>query len=115
MSDYYQPEGAQSLYTNIWKNSIPAILEILEDGGPNGSIELSSFEFSKVGNRENYSFNLEFDEGSVNNDIGGSAVARDLAAVLLNSSSIRSILKTGYYKFRMDKNYTLWISKLGGI
>lgn len=115
MSDYYPPAGSQSKYTNIWQNTIPAILEILEEGETIGSIEINSFEFSKVGNRKNYSFNLEFNEGSVNNNISGSAVARDLAAVLLNSSSTKSILKTGYYKFRMDKNFTLWISILGEI
>lgn len=115
MSNYYPSAGSHGKYTNIWLNTIPTILEILEEGETIGSIELNSFEFSKVGNRKNYSFNLEFNEGSVNNNISGSAVARDLAAVLSKSSSIKSILTTGYFKFRMDKNYTLWISKLGKI
>jgi len=66
-----------------------------------------------VGNRQSYSFNLEFDDGVVSNNISGSAMARDLAAVLSNSSSIKSILKTGYFKFQMDNNFTLWVSLIG--
>ena len=78
-----------------------------------GSITLNSKDFALVGNRKSYSFNLEFDDGVVSNNISGSAVARDLAEVLSTSSSVKSILKTGYFKFRMDNNFTLWISKLG--
>ncbi|NQU66586.1 MAG: hypothetical protein HQ510_01455 [Candidatus Marinimicrobia bacterium] len=115
MANYYPSAGSQGKYTNIWQSTTPAILEILEEGETDGSIELNSFEFSKVGNRKNYSFNLEILEGSVTNNISGSAVARDLAAILINSSSTMSILRTGFYKFRMDKNFTLWISKLGEI
>ena len=78
-----------------------------------GSIVLNAKDFALVGNRKSYSFNLEYDDGVVSNNISGSAVARDLAAELSNSSSVKYILKTGYFKFRMDNNFTLWISKLG--
>ena len=80
-----------------------------------GSIVLNAKDFALVGNRKSYSLNLEFDDGIVSNNISGSAVARDLAEVLSTSSSVKSILKTGYFKFQMDKNFTLSISKLGEI
>ena len=55
--------------------------------------------------------NLEFDDGIVSNNISGSAVARDLAGVLARSSIIKSVLNNGYFKFKMDQNFNLWISK----
>ena len=109
----YPTAGSQGKYSNIWRNSLSEISEILGSSGSSGSIELSSKDFALAGDRKNYSFNLEFDDGIVSNNISGSAVARDLAAELSNSSSVKSILKTGYFKFRMDNNFTLWISKLG--
>ena len=68
-------------------------------------------DFALVGNRKSYSFNLEFDDGIVSNNISGSAVARDLAGVLTKSSFIKPVLNNGYFKFQMDKNFNLWISK----
>jgi len=100
-------------YLNIWQNALPAISEILGSSESSGSIKLNSKDFALVGKRKSYSFNLEFDDGVVSNTISDSAVKRDLATELSNSSSVKSILKTGYFKFRMDNNFTLWISKLG--
>ena len=113
MTSYYPAPGSQGKYLFIWQNALPAISEILGGSDFSKSITLNSKDFALVGNRKSYSFNLEFDNGVVSNNISGSAVARDLAAELSNSSSVKSILKTGYFKFRMDNNFTLWISKLG--
>ena len=111
----YPTAGSQGKYSNIWRNALPTISEILGSSESSGSIALNFEDFALVGNRKSYSFNLEFDDGIVSNNISGSAVARDLAAVLSTSSSVKSILKTGYFKFQMDKNFTLSISKLGEI
>jgi len=111
----YPTAGSQGKYSNIWRNALPTISEILGSSESSGSIALNFEDFALVGNRKSYSFNLEFDDGIVSNNISGSAVARDLAAVLTTSSSVKSILKTGYFKFQMDKNFTLSISKLGKI
>ena len=110
---YYPAAGSQGKYSNIWRNQLLTISEILGSSESSGSIALNAKDFALVGNRKSYSFNLEFDDGVVSNSIGGSAVARDLAAELSNSSSIKSILKTGYFKFQMDNNFTLWVSLIG--
>ena len=111
MTTYYPAPGSQGKYSNIWRNALPTISEIIGSSGSSGSIELSSRDFALAGDRKNYSFNLEFDDGVVSNNIRGSAVARDLAAELTSSSFTKSVLNNGYFKFRMDKNFTLWISK----
>ena len=111
MTSYYPAPGSQGLYLNIWQNALPAISEILGRSDSSGSITLNSEDFALVGNRKSYSFNLEFDDGIVSNNISGSAVARDLAGVLTKSSFIKPVLNNGYFKFQMDKNFNLWISK----
>ena len=110
---YYPAAGSQGKYSNIWRNQLLTISEILGSSGSSGSIALNSEDFALVGNRKSYSFNLEFDDGIVSNNISGSAVARDLAAVLSTSSSVKSILKTGCFKFQMDNNFTLWVLLIG--
>ena len=107
----YPTAGSQGKYSNIWRNSLSEISEIIGSSGSSGSIELRSRDFSLAGDRKNYSFNLEFDDGVVSNNINGSAVARDLAAELTSSSITKSVLNNGYFKFRMDKDFTLWILK----
>jgi|TARA_B100000959_G_C14934095_1_gene604952 hypothetical protein len=110
---FYSAPGSKGKYTNIWQNTISAISDMLNSENPNGCIELNSRDFAKVGNRKNYSFNIEYDGGSVSNNLSGSAVARDLAAVISRSNSVKAVLKNGHYKIRMDKNFALWVSKLG--
>ena len=109
----YPTAGSQGKYSNIWRNELTTISEVLSSSASSGSITLNFEDFELVGNRQSYSFNLEFDDGVVSNSISGSAVARDLAAELSNSSSMKSILKTGYFMFRMDNNFILWVSRIG--
>ena len=74
------------------------------------SIQLSQEDFNKVGNRQSYSFNLKFSDGIVANDIGGSAVARDLARVLEQNVRIIQKLKGTHMKLNLDKGFTLWVT-----
>ena len=82
--------------------------EILGSLESSGSIALNFEDFALVGNRKSYSFNLEFDDGVVSNNINDSAVKRDLATELSKSSSVKSILKTGHFRFQMDNNFIFY-------
>lgn len=100
-------------YVDLWTNSKSSIENKLKIVSTNkASIQLRPNDFDNVGDRRSYSFNLEFINGIVSNNIDGSAVARDLAKVLENSPVIRNIMKSGHYKLRLDKNFCLWIEKL---
>lgn len=99
-------------YIELWQKELKSIKKKLIASQQNQSIQLSSDEFNRAGNRQNYAFNLEFKDGVVNNNIGGSAVARDLANVLEGSSEIREILRKGHFKLNMDKQFCLWINRL---
>ena len=109
----YPLAGSKGKYSNIWRNELATISEILSSSAPSGNITLNFEDFALVGNRQSYSFNLEFCDGTVSNNISGSSVARDLAAVLTSSSKIKSAIQYGNFKFQMDKNFTLWVSRIG--
>lgn len=73
-------------------------------------INIGSQPFKAVGNRKSYSFNLEFINCDLANNIGGSAVARDLARVLMNSSDFYKIFAKKHVKIRLDKSFTLIVT-----
>lgn len=98
-------------YIDLWTRQRASIKDKLKNTMIKQSIQLNSEEFRNVGKRSNYSFNLEFENGIVSNNIGGSAVARDLANVLETSTEINEILKTGNFKINMDRRFCLWIQR----
>jgi hypothetical protein len=102
----------KSKYIELWQRYLPRIIQVLPDCDKNTHhLLLNSYEFQLTGNMKNYSFNLEFIDGKVSNNISGSAVAKDLAAVIEGSSEVIQIISSGHYKFRMDKKFSLCICK----
>lgn len=67
-------------YIQIWKYYLPFILKELD--GESVIMKLEEDYFIQAGNRKNFSFRIEFINNKVNNNIDGSAVARDLVRVL---------------------------------
>lgn len=98
-------------YINLWTRQRESIKEILRNSHLNKSLKLNAEDFKAVGQRKSYSFNLEFENGKVNNNIGGSAVARDLAQVLESSNEIKNILGEGHFKINMNKEFCLKVEK----
>lgn len=98
-------------YTDLWTKQRTSIKDKLINTTTKQSIQLNCEDFNKVGNRNSYSFNLEFENGIVSNNINSSAVARDLAKILESSVEIKEILKTGNYKLNMDNGFCLWIER----
>jgi len=97
-------------YIELWTGYRESIKAELSKA-TNEPLQLNAAEFRNVGNRKDYSFNLEFIDGNVSNNISGTAVARDLAKVLLDSYKVNEVLKSGHFKIRMDKEFCLWISR----
>ena len=73
-------------YTDLWEKYRPVITKLIKDGG--GSYPLYKGEFEQRGNRGSYSFSMTIVDGAVP-ELSGSAVARDLKAVLDGSESFR--------------------------
>ena len=95
-------------YEDIWRVLLPDIRESVENGTQT-EIQLQKRYFDEVGNRNSYSFNLEFKNGKVANNIGGSAVARDLARVMQNDTDMKALLKGKHVKIRIDKEFMVFI------
>lgn len=99
-------------YEDIWKQILPAIQKFLESPESSGSMQLPKEAFTKVGNRNNYRFNLELQNAAAINNIKGSAVARDLERVINSNKKLRSLLQGKTVKFNMDGFFTFYLRKL---
>lgn len=112
----FKPQKHQTMqssgkYVELWQKQRESIKELLKKSDSIQSLQLNPEEFRKVGNRNSYSFNLEYVNGIVSNNVDGSAVARDLDTVLENSPEIMGVLKTGHHKINMDRRFCLWIQR----
>ncbi len=104
--------NSENKYTALWQGYLSQIQRKLTDSNEPQTIQLDKAKFTDVGNRKSYSFNLEYKNGIVNNNIDGSAVARDLDKVISKSEAIKAILKNGYYKINLDREFILHLQKL---
>lgn len=100
-------------YIEIWESLLPQIILCLEQVSTGGKMfGLSKSNFQHVGNRSSYSFSLVLNNGSVSNNISGSAVARDLEGVLRRSGKALELLKGKTVKIRLDSSFNLHFNQL---
>lgn len=78
------------------------------------TFQMYNHEFESRGEREvsGYSFNLEFENGKVINNIAHTAVARDLRDVMVSNMKVKEILSNHKFKINLDTNFTLHIKHL---
>jgi|SRR6266487_3570429 len=102
-------------YLNLWNKYIPAIRILLKRSiTSEQKISLNNSEFESAGDREasGYTFNLEIEKGKVVNDITGTAVARDLYAIIKKDAAIKEFLKERKIKISLGKSFVLKIKTL---
>ncbi len=97
---------SKNLYVELWETITPKILENLK-GAKDTSIDMNRVDFDKVGERDNYTFNLEIEDGEVKNNISGTAVARDLRNVLFSNDEIAKLLSEKSIKINLDTSFRL--------
>jgi len=75
------------------------------------SFKLNITDFESAGDRgkSGYTFNLTMENGKVTNNIGGSAVARDLYEALKSDETIKAILQEKAVKISVGKTFLLSI------
>lgn len=100
-----------SKYEAYWKNKLPQLKKVFSENSFPEEIILIKQDFEKMGNRKKYSFNIQFTGGSIANNLSSTAVARDLAKVILNDAEMRRLLNSGSYKIRLDKDFILHVLK----
>jgi hypothetical protein len=101
-----------SIYTQLWQKYRPVVISKMKlalEGAQ--EYQLSKHEFETIGERKSsgYSFNLEINRGMLANKISGTAVARDLFAVLKSSKTATELMQTNYFKINLTKDYKLKI------
>jgi len=83
------------MYVHVWNKYLP-IIKILMKKTPAGSqtLDLNRIDFERAGSgrKAGYKFTIEFKKGRVSNIISGSALASDLATVLINDPGSKDIL-----------------------
>jgi len=102
----------KNLYHSLWRNYLK-VLEILMRNAINKeqALKLQKQEFKVSGNRKasGYTFTLIIIKGEPDNNINGSAVARDLYGILNESEKIKSMFKETNFKITLGKDYILKI------
>ncbi len=96
-------------YFDYWKNLLPEIKNAI-NANKNNVINLDKSSFEQLGDRKKYSFKLHLKEGVVANNIGGSAVARDLFKALNSNLELKKELNKKNIVFRLDSTYNLSIN-----
>lgn len=95
-------------YEDIWTNILSDIILAVEEK-TNKYICFNKATFDRAGNRKSYSFRVDLIDNKVSNNIKGSAVARDLARVVNNSSKFRLAAKNKHVVFKLSKDLVLSI------
>jgi len=101
-----------NIYMNLWQKYRPVILSKMKQAHiENQEYQLMKHEFESIGDRTSsgYSFNLEIKDGKVSNNIGGTAVARDLFEVLKNSDTAKNMMESNHIKITLSKEFVLAI------
>ena len=94
----------QFLYKPIWLKYLNQIKNAIEFELGKG-FPITASKFNKVGNRKKYGFRLEVKNRKVVNDISGSAVARDLAYLLLEDPGNKKLLAKKHFFIRMNNSF----------
>ena len=77
----------------------------------NQTLDLNRIDFERAGSgrKAGYKFNIEFVNGRVSNIISGSALASDLAAVLLGDPASKAILSSSEVSISLNTKFQLSI------
>lgn len=104
-----------NIYIPFWQKYRPVILSKMKAALESAQeYPMSKHEFEAIGDRTSsgYSFNLEIKNGILQNNIDGTAVARDLHAVLKSSETAKALLKNTSFKINLSKEFKLTIQTI---
>jgi hypothetical protein len=103
------------MYTQIWSKYLP-IIKILLKRTANGDqvLDLNRIDFERAGSgrKAGYKFNIEFNKGRVANIISGSALASDLAFVMLEDVHVKAILLENHFTVSLNTKFQLSLKRV---
>lgn len=98
------------MYNHIWKKYLPFInIHLKKSAGGDQVLNLNRIDFERagIGRKAGYKFTIEFTEGRISNVISTSALASDLAAVMLENDITREILQKNNYTISLNTKFQL--------
>lgn len=100
------------MYAQIWIKYLPIIRILLKRSRQeNQVLDLNRIDFERVGTgrKAGYKFNIDFTRGRVSNLISSSALASDLAAVMLDDKATKEILDGGEFVVSLNTKFQILI------
>ncbi|WP_051417329.1 hypothetical protein [Sediminibacterium salmoneum] len=100
------------MYAQIWIKYLPIIRILLKrTKQDNQVLDLNRIDFERMGTgrKAGYKFTIEFKNGKVANLISSSALASDLATVMLEDVNTKQILEGGLYTVSLNTKFQLLI------
>lgn len=100
------------MYTHIWSKYMPIIKILLKKSAAADQVlDLNRIDFERAGSgrKAGYKFHIDFQNGKVGNVISGSALATDLAFVLLQDAFIKKLFQDGKYSINLNTKFQLSI------
>lgn len=101
------------LYVHVWSKYLPIIRILMKKSfAGDQTLDLNRIDFEKAGSgrKAGYKFTIDLVNGRVANIISGSALASDLASVLLNDPASRAILGTSKMSISLNTKFQLSIA-----
>ena len=99
------------MYTTLWNKYLP-IIKILLKRSVNQEqtldLDVTDFDRAGISRKAGNKFNLVFNNGRLES-IGTSALAKDLAVVLLEDEKVKEIFTTNTYHISVNTKYKLTI------
>ncbi len=100
------------MYTQIWNKYLPIIRILLKRSKVSDqllSMNRTDFERAGVARKSGYKFEIHFINGRVDNILGTSQLAKDLAATLLEDEVIKDLFSQNTYFVSMNTKFQLAI------
>lgn len=103
------------MYTQIWNKYLPIIRILLKRSRTDDQLltmNRTDFERAGVARKAGYKFEIHFINGRVDNLLGTSQLAKDLAAVLLEDEVIKDLFTQNNFLVGMNTKFQLAIKLL---
>lgn len=98
------------MYAQIWIKYLPIIRILLKRTRTESQVlDLNRIDFERMGSgrKAGYKFTIEFTKGRVSNLISSSALASDLAFVMLEDKATKEFLEAGEYTVSLNTKFQL--------
>ncbi|HEU5366143.1 MAG TPA: hypothetical protein VFU62_11455 [Hanamia sp.] len=103
------------MYNHIWKKYLPIIKILLKKSlAEEQVLTLNRIDFERAGTgrKAGYKFKIEFTDGKVGNVISGSALAMQLAQVIMEDDSVKEILNEHNFQVSLNTRFQLIIKNI---